>query len=455
MRDLRLIIVDMTLDIKTGGFLPDPPEGDSHEKEAGANFAALTASQHTGYAQSHLEEWGLSMKGIQPTGKCSNCNGIKFKKDERRGFVCINCGSKPDYYLVAIHYKGERIRRGTDLDGKTLRTLSDANAVYKQAQAEIARHAFNPAKWKAKDQIDYRFSILVNKWYEEKLEMMEDGKRAPSYVPKLNTYMRHYYLPHFGDRSVKEIFSLKDLSNKLPKRLSPKYQKNILDALSGFFKWLRDEERLISELPFVPSIEVPEHVPTVLTPEQQRAILDLIPLEHKPIFTFLFMQGVRPSEARALKWRDINGDTVCIRRTWSDGVLREQTKTKRIRYNLLFPETLQALPARKAFPDDFVFTHGIEVKRYYSHDLLNKLFKTACKALDLEGVELYEATKHSFGTWHINNGVNKDVLKEWFGHTSVKSTEIYAKLNAVEAFRKLQNSNVVDLEERKRHINAT
>lgn len=394
------------------------------------------------------------MKGIQPAGRCSNCRQGKFKKDERRGYVCADCGNSPDYFLIVIHFKGERIRRGTDLDGKTLRTFADAHAVYRQAQAEIARHAFNPSKWKAKDKIDYRFSILIHKWYQEKVDLMKSGQRAPSYVPKLNTYIKHYYLPHLAELDVREIYSLKDFTKSLPKRLSLKYQKNILDALKGFFKWLSAEERLISDLPFTPDIQVPEHVPTVITPEQQMAILELIPEEHKPIFVFLFMQGVRPSEARALKWKDIKEDTVCIRRTWSDNELREQTKTKRIRYNLLFDETLKALPPRR-FDEDFVFALGKEVRRHYSHDFLNKTFNTACVTLGLK-IELYEATKHSFGTWHINHGVSKDILKEWFGHTSVKSTEIYAKLNAVDAFRKMQNNNkVVDMKKRKRHINAT
>jgi integrase len=117
---------------------------------------------------------------------------------------------------------------------------------------------------------------------------------------------------------------------------------------------------------------VPEHEPNVISPETQAVILNLVPEEHKPIFTFLFNQGCRPSEVRALKWKDIQGDTVIIRRTWSASKLREQTKTKRIRHNLLFSETLKTLPP-KGFGEEFVFTHGKIVKRLYSHNYLNKI----------------------------------------------------------------------------------
>ena len=52
-------------------------------------------------------------------------------------------------------------------------------------------------------------------------------------------------------------------------------------------------------------------------------------------------------------------------------------------------------------------------------------------------IELYEAAKHSFGTYYVNNGISNDLLKEWFGHASIKSAEIYAKIRVVDAFRQI------------------
>ena len=92
-----------------------------------------------------------------------------------------------------------------------------------------------------------------------------------------------------------------------------------------------------------------------------------------------------------------------------------------------------ALPQRR-FPEDFVFTHGNN--HPYSADLLNKLFRTATKQLGID-ITLYEATKHSFGTRYVNDGVSKDLLKEWFGHTKVEMTERYARVKVVDAFRQM------------------
>ncbi|SPQ01644.1 hypothetical protein NBG4_630014 [Candidatus Sulfobium mesophilum] len=229
--------------------------------------------------------------------------------------------------------------------------------------------------------------------------------------------------PFFGNTDVQEI-RLETFIKQLPGSLAPKCQKNIVDALMNLFRTLK-EDRLIDDVPVSKFIAMQEYEPTLISQDTQRKILDLISAKHKPIFTFPFNQGVRPSEARALKWKDINGDTVTIRRTWSGEVLRKQTKNKRIRHNLLFNETLQALPQRR-FPEDFVLTHGKDVKRHYSHNYLGKIYNVAISQLGLK-IELYEATKHSFGTRRINDGVPENLLGEWFGHAKSEMTRRYAR----------------------------
>lgn len=384
--------------------------------------------------------WGFSMKGIFPEGRCPNCKGT-FRRDPKRGFVCPECLTHPKRFTICIYHKGERIRRGTNLDVKTLQTFADAHGLLRQAENEIEAHRFDPSRWKAKDRVDYRISIQLDHWYYEKLELMKRGRLADGYVPKLKTYIEHYYKPYFNHKDVREIFNCKDFVNKLPSRLSLKYQKNISDALKGFFTWLR-ENRIIAEIPVFPVIEFPEHQPQTISREIQLKILDEIPNEHKPIFAFLFYQGCRPGEVRALKWDAVLDDVVTFKRTWSGRKLREMTKTKNIRQNLIFPETLAMLPARR-FPLDFVFVHGIKTKRPYSEDYLNDIYKTARRAFNKKfntelSIELYEATKHSFGTQNINQGVPENLLQQWFGHTRAEMTKKYAKLRVVDAFRDLQ-----------------
>jgi integrase len=179
----------------------------------------------------------------------------------------------------------------------------------------------------------------------------------------------------------------------------------------------------------------------ILSPEMQSAILEKIPEIHRSIYAFLFYQGCRIGEVRALKWDCINDDVVTYKRAFSANKLSEFTKTKKIRHNLLFPGTLAVLPER-GFPLDFVFTHTYGGhKRPYQENMLNRIYREAIDKVNTEkglslSSELYEHSKHSWGTHYINSGLDRGVIKDLFGHTDMKTTEKYAKFKVVEAVRK-------------------
>jgi integrase len=389
------------------------------------------------------------MKGIRPKGMCPICKKPFHFNERRMMFLCEKHQTVPTRYLVDFFYDGKRIRRGTTLDGKTLRTFVDAQGLLDQMRGEKDNKRFDPERWKSKARLDFKFSTLIWKWYEEKERLLDQGKLAPGYVPKLKSYIKHYER-YFGNKDVREIFNTKEFSRQLPPSLSLKYQKNLIMTLNSFFIWLK-QERYTADLPVFEKIEVPEHDPVVITRETQERLLEFIPVGHRPLFAFFFYQGCRPGEARALMWDCIDGDTVTIKRTFSASRLVERTKTKTIRYNYLYPETRAILPERTTITG-FVFTHGKEIKRHYSAPYFNRIFRHALDEFnrhygtDLK-IEAYEAGKHSWGTQKVNDGVSMDLIQGWFGHTKRETTEKYAKLRVVDAFRRL--NNVVPLDARK------
>lgn len=390
----------------------------------------LTESVEIDYSPSDFTSWGLSMRGIRAEGRCPVCHG-KFTND-KKGFYCPLHLTTPKRFTIFIPYKGKTIFKGTDLQGKTLRSFADAYALRTLAQAEMDAKKFDPEKWKTKSNYNYKFPVAINAWYEEKLAWLKQGQLAPSYVPKLEQYIRLYYLPYFQSFDVREIrtYHIREFAKQFPEKLSAKYKKNILDALRNFFHWLH-EDKLISEIPVFKRIEVPEHIPQTLSYKMRLNVLEKIPAQHKPIFSFLLFQGCRPSEVRALKWKDIEGEVITIRRTWSQYQLLERTKTKNQREILLLPEAKQYLPQRD-FPDDFVYKNG---DKPYGDTFIRTLLRKVCKELDIK-ICLYEATKHSFGTDWVNEGRPIFYLMKWFGHKNLATTEKYDNMS-VDAFRKI------------------
>lgn len=89
----------------------------------------------------------------------------------------------------------------------------------------------------------------------------------------------------------------------------------------------------IKEIPDFPKIEKGEDKTVWLEDGIQKRIIEHIPEKHRPIFLFMIRQGVRPSEARALHFEDIDrkNKTITICRNFSGKEYKEWTKTKKIR----------------------------------------------------------------------------------------------------------------------------
>ena len=389
--------------------------------------------------------WGFSLKGIRPKGRCKRCGGpFRWdKSNKKEGFICPEHGTSPKRYQIDFSCQGHRIRRETTFAGKALHSFADAHSLLGQAEREIDNKTFDISKWVSKERREFKFEVLIKKWLEERTGI------SPGYLNQLTSYVNCHFINGFKGLDVRDIRKAhaKDFFKSLP--LAAPTKKTMLSVLVAFFHWLKEEEELIPALPNFPKITAPKYTPTIVTREVQLQLLTVVPERHKPIFTWLIYQACRPSEARALQWRDIEGEMVTYRRTWSQTVLKESPKDGEPRANWIFPESIEALPPRR-FPKDFVFIHRLgKQHRHYSHMYLISIYRDALKRLNAQrasqslmeiNCKLYEFTKHSTGTHLHNEGVPLEVLQEHFGHSDLSTTKIYAKLRPVDAMKRVVTS---------------
>jgi len=102
--------------------------------------------------------------------------------------------------------------------------------------------------------------------------------------------------------------------------------------------------------------------------------------------------------------------------------LQEYTKTKRIRM-LPFTEGLASVLKRIRGISGFVFrnSHG----RPYTADL-SRMWREATIRVGAPKVTLYQGTRHSFATQHLDN---LDIVRQVLGHTRSDMTRKYQGLN--------------------------
>ncbi len=181
-----------------------------------------------------------------------------------------------------------------------------------------------------------------------------------------------------------------------------------------------------------------------LTLEEQKAFMDEI--ENEYLYEYiatLLCSGMRPGEAAALAWNDIDyiNRQIHIHKTltYSENgqiIIGETPKTDSGLRDIPLTDTLKKLLARQKGKadkvismDGLIFTtmkHGL----IYSH-AVNRVIDRALDRLEEKGIHIEKFTAHAFrdtyATRFIENNGNPQTLKKLLGHSSLAMTmDLYA-----------------------------
>lgn len=241
---------------------------------------------------------------------------------------------------------------------------------------------------------------------------------------------RVYVLPHLGDVRlcdlkrggvqdwVKELIG-RDLSPSTI-RLAASVLHNALEELVTRGELPANPAKGIA-LPKIEKAEV-----TSLTVEQSRTLLAGIrDTPYEALWALLLLTGVRPAEALALRWRDVEGGVLKISRSlsWtSDGPQIAPPKTNAGRRSIPLPDyVLQALAERKsrvdyASADDLIFGTAAGTPLEW-RVIKRRHFKPLLKKLGLPDIRGYDL-RHTCTTLLIEAGVAPAAITERLGHRS-------------------------------------
>ncbi len=382
---------------------------------------------------------------IRARGVCPICK--KPFTETKIGFICIDHLTTPNRHVldfwreVAMPGQKKPVRKErtaiySTKAGKVLETFSDACDLKSIIEEELRNKTFDPDAYKKQNQSLFFCSILLQKFLGKKLE-----KVAPGYKRE---YKRHVkvFQEYFGDSDVREIASRKiyvsDFIDHLEKTYvkagtwKHKTLKNCVDKMETFLNWVHDELELIPSVPSFPDIETEASVHTWVRSPDQLKLFAAVRDEDKPIVGFLMLHGIRPGEARALKCKDIDieGMTIIVHATFSEETRMPRRKGKKAKplYAPIHPEALEYLKARKAeaLDEAWVFPNP-RTGDHYTQSAMQRLWGNVRRELKVSGIRLYDASRHSYASQLVAQGVSIHKVKELLGHSSVKTTDdIYA-----------------------------
>jgi len=142
-------------------------------------------------------------------------------------------------------------------------------------------------------------------------------------------------------------------------------------------------------------------------------------------FHTAFHTGMRTGELIALRWEDLTGRALMVRRAY---VRREETttKTNRPRRVLLLPSTLEVLNALpRPIKGGHIFTNQYG-RSYESGYHLNKVFRKAHKATGVRHREGLYKWRHTYASLALIAGVRPALVAAQLGHSLQMLMNVYA-----------------------------
>lgn len=296
--------------------------------------------------------------------------------------------------------------------GKTKR---EAKLLLNEIEGQLLRGEYRETKAAT-------FEQFVTIWLERypKLRNMK-----PSTVRDYTSAFKCHWTPEFGQMRLEDI-TLEHLeryvADKLNAGLSPRRMADIIVPLKTMFKWAVKWDYLkfspAADLA-KPKYDTPEM--DWFTPEEAYRLITLMEPYWRPLFMTMFMTGVRPGEAIALRWKDIDlaHALLNVRYTLDRGQLLPPKTDNARRRIPMPPELVHALSAHKLVspfnPDGLVFVMPESGAPIDLSNLRNRVFHPALKSAGLRRIRLYDI-RHSYAAWMISLNVEPLQLSKNMGH---------------------------------------
>jgi integrase/recombinase XerD len=163
-------------------------------------------------------------------------------------------------------------------------------------------------------------------------------------------------------------------------------------------------------------------LPEVLSGSEVERLLDAVySINHRAILMTMYASGLRAMEACRLLVTDIDSTRMLIH--------VHAGKGKKDRYALLAKRQLETLREyyREARPRTWLFP-GKTREGHISYGRVREVFLASAKRAGIMKKVTPHILRHCFATHLIESGVDISIVKEFLGHRSIQTTQIYTHL---------------------------
>ena len=315
--------------------------------------------------------------------------------------------------------------------------------VYGSSEAKMA-------EMRLENEIEHKETVThltINQLFEEYINDKRHNVRETS-LDKTSSILKREILPTLGDKQLRKLTTpiLQNWKSALAdKKLSLITKQHIY----GEFRAMLNYAVKMEYLPRNPLIvignfreayfEKPQDKLRYYTPEQFKLFISEAQKDCKSItdwgyfvfFCIAYYTGMRKGEINALKWSDIEGNIIHVRRSVAQKIkgkpiIETPPKNKSSYRDVQMPSVLRSIldehllrqKTKKGFTEDFRVCGGISCLRDTSIENRNISFSTAAK---LPHIRIHDF-RHSHASVLVNNGINIQEVARRLGHSKVEMT---------------------------------
>ena len=255
-----------------------------------------------------------------------------------------------------------------------------------------------------------------------------------------------YLLPYIGEIKMVDVttaFAIK-LANKVKQTSSAKMAQRVNKRLYSILNWHVERERGLQVNPIskIVSKDLSREIardeefdtePVISLVSVQKFLDYFIDSPLLFVFSFMALCGMRIAEAVAVTWEDIDfqENEIYVHQQITDKGKLVKTKTKASTRFVPLPSSINPLLLKIRKETGFVTLNskGTPIR---PNNLRYQHFHTARQHLEKQYPDFDIKTPHQFRkffiSFHLDNGTNLEVVRQWAGHTDSTITQnIYAK----------------------------
>ena len=248
-----------------------------------------------------------------------------------------------------------------------------------------------------------------------------------SHLRWLDSYMRGKYLDEINRDLISKITAARQEAYEIrrkkgpPRKIEPKPTtvNRTLEILRAILRKARDDWEWIGNCPNIPMLKEPAKRVCWITRDQAEVLLSLLADHQQPMMRFALETGLRRSNVTHLEWSQVDLER---RMTW---VHPDQAKAEKAIGVPLSDEAIVILLGQKEKHPRWVFPYRGKPVTQTS----TKAWRDAVRAAGIASGFRWHDLRHTWASWHTQDGTPLNVLQELGGWASAEMVLRYAHLS--------------------------